>query len=229
MPSMKEIYQSCAVEYDELVNNEDYKGNIESFLMKNIDWDGKCVYEAGVATGRLTKIFAHCAGNLYVADQSQHMLKTAKLNLVDLDSDIEYLVSSNENLVFPQDNIDVFIEGWSFGHTFGDNKSSARNLFGRIFDKIAKNLVGDGKIVLLETLGTCVNEPEENIGDLVNFYKLLENDFGFERNILRTDYLFSSVTEAARIMGFFFGETMRERVLGLNSHEIKEFTGIWLK
>lgn len=53
-----------------------------------------------------------------------------------------------------------------------------------------------------------------------------ENERGFQRRAIRTDYRFDSVAEAARILGFFFGEPMVERVEAAGSERVPECTGL---
>lgn len=40
MPKMFEIYQNHSMEYDELVNHEDYQNNLRKYLLETIDFTG---------------------------------------------------------------------------------------------------------------------------------------------------------------------------------------------
>ena len=87
----------------------------------------------------------------------------------------------------------------------------------------------NGMMILIETLGTHVNEPTIPNDLLAEFYRHIEDDYRFTRHVLTTDYRFPNYTEAARIMGFFFGEDMFEQIMNAQQEIIPEFTGIWIK
>ena len=46
---------------------------------------------------------------------------------------------------------------------------------------------------------------------------------------MRTDYLFKTVHEASRVLGFFFGEEMSKLVKEKGTKRVPERTGIWIK
>ena len=46
-----------SVEYDRLVNAEDYRGDLHRALHELVDWNGANVIEAGI-TGRVTELYA---------------------------------------------------------------------------------------------------------------------------------------------------------------------------
>jgi hypothetical protein len=55
---------------------------------------------------------------------------------------------------------------------------------------------------------------------------LLEHRHGFSKDVISTDYLFPDISEAKRILGFFFGEAMKDSI---SDKLVKEYTGIWTK
>jgi hypothetical protein len=57
----------------------------------------------------------------------------------------------------------------------------------------------------------------------------LEENLNFKRVVINTDYRFSSVDEAVRKIGFFFGEKMAKSISEKKTAIVKEFTGIWYK
>ncbi len=52
MPSMQEIYNNYSLQYDELVNHEDYNNNLSNYLLEKFNFSGKTIIELGVGTGR---------------------------------------------------------------------------------------------------------------------------------------------------------------------------------
>jgi hypothetical protein len=57
----------------------------------------------------------------------------------------------------------------------------------------------------------------------------LENEYGYSKTIISTDYKFDTINDAKLIMGFFFGEWIESEIEKHNSAVIPEFTGIWSK
>ena len=56
MPSMYEIYDAHSDRYHELVMREDYQGNLARALKRVARWRDAVVVEAGIGTGRVTRI-----------------------------------------------------------------------------------------------------------------------------------------------------------------------------
>ncbi len=86
-----------------------------------------------------------------------------------------------------------------------------------------------GHIVILETLGTGVREPQrKNL-----FYSLLEEN-KFCYSWFRTDYRFESVEEAISLTRFFFGHKVANAISESEQTDntdtatiLPECTGLW--
>jgi hypothetical protein len=229
MPEMKEIYKKYAVNYDELVLAEDYKKNLNEFFNNEIIWDNKIIYEAGIGTGRVTSIYIDKVKYCYGFDRENHMLKKCANNLSNYLYKLNLEICENTDLSKIPETADVFIEGWSFMHSITENKNDYKSVFDDIYHRICELLKKDGKIILIESLGTNVIEP--TIPNIVfeNFYLLLENEYGFKKNVIKTDYQFPDFKEADRIMSFFFGDWISSDIMNNKKTIIPEFTGIWVK
>ena len=81
----------------------------------------------------------------------------------------------------------------------------------------------------VETLGTGFSEPNPPSEALAAYYRFLETDWGFHSTWLRTDYQFSSLDEAADLLGFFFGAEFADKVRRNNWIITPECTGVWWK
>ncbi|MFP4362481.1 MAG: class I SAM-dependent methyltransferase [Spirochaetia bacterium] len=228
MPSMMEIYNKHAANYDALVNAEDVEGNLKHLLHSKIDWAGKTVYEPGIGTGRVTRLFIQQAKKVYGFDREQHMLNQCSKNLIEFIEKLELGVCDNTDLTIVDEKVDVFIEGWSFGHTIIEAGDEYTSVFRKIMDRIRQIAEPEAMIVIIESLGTNVSDPEAPNEQLRNFYEHMESRYGFLRNIISTDYDFPSHIEAARIMGFFFGKEMEESILDKKAARIPEYTGVWI-
>ena len=229
MAEMMEIYKKHAFEYDELVDREDYLQNLNRHLLSVTNWEQTAVIEAGIGTGRVSKIFLDKAGSLIGFDREEHMLKKAEKNLSPWKDKISLFRQENTDLPEVEKKADIFIEGWSFGHTMIENKETLPQTLESILTAIRGNLRKDGKIILIESLGTNVKNPGPPNLPLKEFYLSLQDDFGFTLTTLRTDYKFKSEEEAARICGFFFGEEMEASIRKEKISIIPEYTGVFFR
>lgn len=229
MPEMYEIYDNYSSNYDELVNHEDCDRNFKNTLLSICDWTDKTIVEAGVGTGRVTAIYAGFAKRIIAVDRSANMIGAAKRNLVQYLDKIEFAVKDNLSLKELNIKADIFIEGWAFGHAICDTPDSVEETTEVLVRQALSLVKPDGKIMFMETLGTGREEPKAPVVPLEKFYNLLENRYSFARKEIRTDYLFKTVDEASRILGFFFGKEMSELVEKRGNKRVPECTGIWIK
>lgn len=228
---MYEIYEKHAYEYDELVRWEDYRENLPSKLNELFDFSSRTVVEFGAGTGRLTALYAEKAGRIHCFDRSTHMLEKAKTNLSRFAPKVSFELCDNNEIDSLQIKGDFVIEGWSFGHTVSDygtldeTAAKADELISRSLDRLNKG----GTAIFIETLGTDSEQPFAPSSALELYYRRLEEDYGFQKEIISTDYRFESVDQAADLCGFFFGAEAGEEIRRKGSNIIKEFTGLWHK
>ena len=221
---MHEVYQSYSDLYDELVNHEDYMNNLYQFLNKNIQWENKVVCEFGVGTGRVTKNYINNVKKAYVYDNSQHMIDKAKRNLSKWSDKIIDTILDNNQIKSIENKFDIIIEGWSFGHLITQENEEKEQWIQMLISETKKRAK---EIIFIETMGTNVDTPKPPVEKLTQFYHELVNN-GFKEYIIETDYKFKNYEEAGRIMGGFFGDSMKNDILQRKQEIIKEYTGIWI-
>lgn len=229
MPEMMKVYKEFAVKYDEIVNAEDHSNNLGKILLEKVDWQDKVVYEAGIGTGRVTNLYIEKIKHCYGFDREDHMMEKCRVNLSNWMNKITLSNCDNLELKKVQEPVDTFVEGWSFGHTIMENSQKLE----KVTDDIMNNIIGlvkdNGKIVIIESAGTNSDLPFEVTNQYIKrFMRLLEDKFGFRKTVISTDYLFPDYQEAARILGFFFGDEMRNDIMANKKNRIKEFTGVWI-
>ncbi|MDC7125933.1 MAG: methyltransferase domain-containing protein [Spirochaetales bacterium] len=227
MPTMFEIYKAHSKEYDELVNAEDYKNNLGEYLKTKFDWKNKVVYEAGIGTGRVTNYYISQAIHCYGFDYEEHMLSQCKMNHSANIDKMTLNIAENLKLKPVDEEVDVFIEGWSFGHTMNQNSDNLNVAIELLIDNIKGIVKENGEILIIESLGTNVEESGTTKEYTKYFYKILEGKYKFSKTILRTDYKFKDYKEASRVMGFFFGDEMKSDIENYKKEIIKEYTGVW--
>lgn len=224
MSNMFDVYQNFSDLYDELVNHEDYENNLYKFLNDNIQWENKVVGEFGIGTGRVSRNYIDKAKKLFAYDNSQHMLDKAKENLAKWTDKIEYSVLDNSKLNTIENTFDIIIEGWSFGHLVVQENENRDQTIQYLISETKKRAK---EIIFIETLGTNVESPNPPGEKLSKFYQaLVEN--GFKEYIIQTDYKFNNYEDAGKIMGAFFGDSMKNDIIKKQLNVIKEYTGIWI-
>ena len=224
MANMFDVYKNYSDLYDELVNHEDYNNNLFKFLNSNIQWENKVVGEFGIGTGRVTKNYIDKAQKVFAFDNSQHMIDKAKINLSKWSDKIEYSIIDNKQINSIENKFDIIIEGWSFGHLVVQDNETRAQTIQMLIKETTKRA---DKVIFIETMGTNVESANPPGEKLAQFYHALV-DNGFKEHIIETDYKFSNYEEAGRIMGGFFGDSMKDDIIQRKLEIIKEYTGIWI-
>ena len=224
---MHDIYRRHRAEYDHLVNAEDHERHLPEFLNSLVDWRGKTVLEGGIGTGRVAEMYADKARRVSGFDREPHMLEAAGERLARFADKLELRPADNLDLPLLPEKADVFVEGWSWGHSIVDGPGSVEDIADALFAQVRKNLAADGFVVLIETLGTNSLQPAAPHPRLAEFYQLLQSRHGLRQTAISTDYRFPSVAEAAETLGFFFGDDMARAVRNGGSGTVPEWTGVW--
>ena len=231
MPTMEEIYQYHADRYEALVSAEDIENNLGRLLLEQAVWQDAIVIEAGLGTGRVTKLYIEQATAVYGYDRSQHMLDFASQELSAHQQKLTLAQAVNQDLPDLAQPADIFIEGWSFGHTAVDclDTHQLEQATCSLVTNATKNLKPTGTAIFIETQGTNTAVPAPPHPHLAQFYALLEREHRFTPHTIRTDYSFPSNEVASQVMGFFFGEGMAQAVQARGTAIIPEWTGVWVK
>jgi len=229
MPTMYEIYDNNAVEYDELIVCEDYKENFKKAINEINDFSNQSIIEFGSGTGRCTMSYIDKVKHAHCFDRSGHMIEKAKVNLRDYLSKISFGKLDNLSIHEIDIKVDTILEGWAFGHTVFDGMENINKTIDSLVVNCERLVNPGGKVILVETLGTGVDKPNPPAEWMAIFYDLLENKYSYKKRVISTDYKFKSMNDAKRIMGFFFGNWIVAEIEKRNSTIIPEFTGIWYK
>jgi ubiquinone/menaquinone biosynthesis C-methylase UbiE len=225
MSQMFDIYNNQNNLYDELVSHEDHQQNLTHFLRTEIPWESRAVIEFGVGTGRVTRMYIDLAKSALLYDNSSHMLEGARENLKPWKEKTSFQLLDNRGLNQVLESAHVVIQGWSFGHLIVDNPNTIDHWINHLVGETTR--IAKEAVVFIETMGTNVTKPLAPTETLAHFYKSLKES-GFAEYVLETDYLFEDYTQAARIMGSFFGEKMEADIVAHKKNLIPEFTGVWV-
>ncbi|MDA3938141.1 MAG: class I SAM-dependent methyltransferase [Spirochaetia bacterium] len=230
MADHHEIYKKNADIYDNLVSHEDYSGNILAEIERLSPLSGKDVVEMGAGTGRITGILAPAVNSIKAFDISQHMLDFGieKLNKLNL-SNFSFAVADNREIPLPDNCADLAVSGWSIGYFASWKNEKWKKDTHKAVDEMERMLRTGGTAIIIETLGTGHETPVEPSSELSEYYSYLENELGFSRSWIRTDYKFSSVEDAEKTVRTFFGDELGNYFKNNNTAILPECTGFWAK
>ncbi len=227
MPTFEEIYAAHADDYDKLVEREDRNHQVLAAIQKIHPLDAANVIELGAGTGRITRQIAPFVKTIRAFDGSAHMLGVARMRLEKQNcTNWSLEVADNASLPATDASADVSIAGWSFGHQTAW-ANDWRQAIGAAVNEMLRVLRPGGTAIILETLGTGVSDPAPPNETLAAYYEWLEQERGFQKTWIRTDYEFASLDEAVRLFRFFFGDSRAQRVLDQGSVIVPECTGVW--
>ncbi len=227
MADFPEIFEKHAPKYDALVSREDYQQNLLPALTSITQFRGKRVVEFGAGTGRLTRLIAPIVDSIVAFDSSGPMLEVAEERLGTLGRNNWKLeVADHRKVPTGDETADIVISGWSICFLAVDGGDRWERELDAGLLEMRRVSVAEGKIILIETLGTGYSSPHPP-DDLKAYYNRLE-DKGFLSTWIRTDYRFRSMSEAKDLATFFFGVEPVAAIQGSRSGVIlPECTGIW--
>ncbi|PJF40970.1 MAG: class I SAM-dependent methyltransferase [Phototrophicales bacterium] len=228
MVNYREIYQTRAEAYEQLIRLEDHASNIEKTLYSIIPTSTQHIVEFGAGTGRITRLIAKKAMLVTACDQSIAMLKVAQLNLRQY-KNCHLIVADNRQMPLDSQCADVAIAGWSFGHSIGWYPETWQHEIEQALRSMQRILKPKGLAIIIETLGTGSAQPNPPNTGLAAYYHWLENTHHFQRQVIRTDYRFSSPQEGADKLRFFFGDELADRIVHEQLTLLPEWTGIWTR
>lgn len=224
----RDIYDNKAVQYDELVQREDYQGNILPALNRIRPLAGLEVIEMGAGTGRLTRMIVPRVKFVRAYDSSAAMLAVAARSLGEMGyTNWTVTQADNKQIPAPDASADLSLAGWTFGHCVGWYPDRWREEIGAMVHEMLRVIKPGGTAIILETLGTGVENPAPPTPELAAYYRWLESEKGFSSTWIRTDYQFSTVPEAEELIRFFFGDELADRVVSQGLLIVPECTGIW--
>ncbi|MGB1016208.1 MAG: methyltransferase domain-containing protein, partial [Nannocystaceae bacterium] len=130
-------------------------------------------------------------------------------------------------LPFDNTSFDLAVAGWVYGHTIKWQPDNWQAAILAALAEARRVLVPQGRLIVFETLGTAQTEPGPPNAGMREYYALLRAQ-GFRQTILSTDYQFADVDTAARVCGFFFGQTKADRIREQDWARVPEWTGMWI-
>lgn len=226
MPDYQEIYQDPrhAEAYHRLVSREDYAGHIGAEIRRHGDWSRAQALDVGCGTGRISLIVEPLVAQLTACDRAPAMLGVARRLLRP---QTRVTTADNRSLPFADASFDLVTAGWSFGHATEWVPGAWQADVHQAVQQMLRVLRPGGVAVIFETLGSGATEPAPPTAALADCYALFEQEYGFVRTPIRTDYRFVSQAECQELTGFFFGVVLTGLEQADGSVMLPEWTGAW--
>ncbi|MDN9009362.1 class I SAM-dependent methyltransferase [Brevibacillus laterosporus] len=223
-PNHPDIYQNQAEKYERLISKQP---SLYAVINQIKPIENTDIIDLGAGTGRLTTVLAKQAKSIVALDASEAMLQVTahKLKQAGLHN-WRTQVADHRALPVANDSADLLVSGWSIGYLSNSTDPTWKHNIKQVMAEIKRVLRPGGTAIILETMGTGHETPHPPIF-LQDYYRSLEQDYGFSFSWIRLDYHFESVEEAADLTRFFFGEEVAEKVVSQSLLHVPECAGIW--
>ncbi|PCN45255.1 SAM-dependent methyltransferase [Brevibacillus laterosporus] len=223
-PNHPDIYQNQAEKYERLISKQPSLYAVMNQIkpIENTD-----IIDLGAGTGRLTTVLAKQAKSIIALDASEAMLQITahKLKQAGLHN-WRTQVADNRALPVANDSADLLVSGWSIGYLANSTDPTWKHNIKQVMEEIKRVLRPGGTAIIVETMGTGYENPHPP-AFLQDYYRSLEQDYGFSFSWIRLDYHFESVEEATDLTRFFFGEEVAEKAASQSLLQVPECAGIW--
>lgn len=222
------IYTHHAQEYHRLITPEDVDHNLLPALERITSFQGKRILDLGSGTGRLPLLVGQRARQMLCLDLHGDMLRENRVQRSQHQGEWHLMQGDMRMLPLPTAWADVATAGWAIGHFTNWYAAEWQLQIGRVLREMQRVVRPGGALIIIETLTTGSLSPAPPNERLARYYDWLENDWGFSRQEISTDYQFSSAEEAAGYIEFFF-PALAQKVRENNWARLPEWTGVWGK
>jgi ubiquinone/menaquinone biosynthesis C-methylase UbiE len=229
MGDFKHIYAHQAKTYHQMISCEDVDNNLLTALERVSPLNGKTILDLGTGTGRLPILLREHDTAIIGLDLHRAMLLQNQMEREKAGGDWELVQGDMHNLPFPNKWADVVMAGWAIGHLRSWFSERWQVHIGRVLDEMHRLVKPDGVLIIIETLGTGRLTPAPPTAGLAEYYRWLEDEMGFKRQEIQTDYIFSDLNSAVEYMEFFFGAELAETIRQNRWSRVPEWTGVWGK
>lgn len=229
MDHFKYIYTQRAADYHRMITLEDVEGNLLAALEHVTPLAGRRILDLGTGTGRIPLLLGQQAGQLVGLELHAAMLQENKHHRDRVEGNWGLILGDMRALPMPAGWAEIITAGWAVGHIRGWFDQEWQLQIGRVVSEMHRVIARGGTLFIIETLTTGGLAPAPPSLALAEYYHWLENDWGFARQEISTDYHFASVDQAVAHTEFFFGPTLSAKIRAERWSRLPEWTGVWSK
>lgn len=229
------IYRQRAADYHRMIAAEDVDGNLPAALHSIGQPHGKRILDLGSGTGRIPLLLGSQAAQLIAIDLQRAMLlenrRQKELNAQNQIAEANWpLVQADmRHIPLVSGWAQLTLAGWAIGHMRSWFQEDWQRQMHLTLAEMLRVTQPGGRLIVIETLGTGSLEPKPPVESLAEYYTWLEQDWGFRRHEIRTDYQFNSVEQALAHTQFFFGSELADKIRANRWRRVPEWTGIWTR
>jgi ubiquinone/menaquinone biosynthesis C-methylase UbiE len=229
LDKLKHIYSHQAAEYHNLIKFEDVDCNLLPTINRISPLKGKRLLDLGTGTGRIPLLVHQLTSNIVGLDLHWDMLREHKVQK-ELKGEVWELAQADmRNLPIRSANFDIITAGWSISAFRVWEDKHWENHIGQVINEMHRTIKPGGVLIIIETMTTASTAPAPPTQELAEYYSWLENEWGFTREVVQTDYQFDNLDQAVTMIDFFFGQETADTVRENNWVRVPEWTGIWNK
>ncbi|MCK6627227.1 MAG: class I SAM-dependent methyltransferase [Anaerolineae bacterium] len=229
MDHFRHIYSHCAADYHRMITPEDWEGHLLPALQRVTSLTGQRILDLGTGSGRLPLLLGATAAQIVGLDLHAAMLQEQQRQRERIGGRWGLVQGDMRALPFPGGWAEVVTAGWAIGHLRGWYPQDWQAQIGQVVQEMHRVVKPGGALIIMETLTTGSLTPAPPTPGLAEYYAWLENEWGFTRQTIRTDYQFASVEEAAGQTEFFFGPELAATIRRNGWATLPEWTGVWGK
>ncbi len=229
MDSFQQIYAHQAEAYHRMIAREDADGRLLDALRAVCPFYGRRVLDIGTGTGRIPILLQGIDAMILGIDLARDMLVQNGLQREHCAGAWSLAQADMRYLPAPDGWAEVVTAGWAIGHFTGWYPGTWRDEIAAVLGEMERVACRGGTLIIMETLSTGAAQPAPPNPQLAAYYHMLEEDWGYQRDTISTDYLFSSVDEAVERTEFFFGAELSAKIRANGWAHLPEWTGIWSK
>jgi ubiquinone/menaquinone biosynthesis C-methylase UbiE len=229
MDHFENIYINNSVEYHRMISVEDVDENLLPAVKSVAAFEGRRILDLGSGTGRIPLLLNGCVDKLLALDLNFPMLLEQAAQRDELGGIWPLVNGDMRWLPIVDACFDVVIAGWAIGHLRGWFEKDWKNQMGMIFEEMHRMVAPDGVLIVLETMSTGSTQPTPPTEGLAEYYRWMETEWGFERQVIQTDYQFTDIDQAVAYTEFFFGVELARAIRENNWVRLPEWTGLWSK
>ncbi|NJN96668.1 MAG: class I SAM-dependent methyltransferase [Anaerolineales bacterium] len=229
MDHFRHIYSHRAADYHRMITPEDWAGRLLPALQRVTALAGKRILDVGTGTGRLPLLLGATTARMVGLDLHAAMLQEHDRQRNRAGGRWGLAQGDMRAIPLPSAWAEVVTAGWAIGHLRGWYPQDWQAQIGRVVAEMHRVVQPGGALIIMETLTTGSLTPAPPSPGLAEYYAWLENEWGFARQTIQTDYQFVSIEEAAGQTEFFFGTELSAAIRRNGWATLPEWTGVWGK